>query len=50
MNKIIKAVLGIILKKTEEELYEQYKVDVIDCHPFKDRPVPISFEEWKESI
>ena len=38
-----------LLKPTEQELREQYQIDVVDCHPYKDKPVPVSFEEWKNN-
>ncbi len=49
LNSLIKLILGYVFKESDEELYNQYKLEVLDCHPFTDEPVPITFEEWKDS-
>ena len=49
LNSLIKSVLSYFFKESDEELYNQYKLEVVDCHPFKDKSVPITFEEWKAS-
>ncbi len=39
-------ILDWIFQDTDEDLYSQYKTDVLDCHPFKS-PLPITFEQYK---
>ena len=39
--------LDWLLQDTEEELYSQYRTDVVDCHPFEGLP-PITFDEFKK--
>ncbi len=43
---MLKWILDWLLKDTEEELYSQYKTDIIDCHPGRGLP-PITFEQFK---
>ena len=46
---MIKRILLWFLRDSEDDLYDRYKNEVVECHPFDPDviPLPYSFEEWK---